>query len=69
MHVYYAQLRCVLFRWEYDPKKTQGEEECVCIASVETLYENKRRSEYELNEIDYCYLKYSEESMVGFIKM
>ena len=54
MHVYYAQLRCVLFRWKYDPKETQCEEE-VCIASVETLYENKRRSElsgYELNEID-----------------
>ena len=55
MHVYYAQFRCVLFRWEYDPKETQCEEKWVCIASVKTLYENRRRSElsgYELNEID-----------------
>ena len=29
----------VLFRWEYDPKQTQCEEERVCITSVENLYE------------------------------
>ena len=28
-----------MFRWEYDPKETQCEQECVCIASVETSYE------------------------------
>ena len=39
MHVYCAQFRCVLFRWEYDPKETQCEQEWVCIASVEILYE------------------------------
>ena len=39
MHVYCAQFRYVLFRWEYDPKETQGEQEWICVASVETLYE------------------------------
>ena len=49
MHVYCAQVRCVLFRWEYDLKGTQCEDEWICIASVETLYEI---AGYELNEID-----------------
>ena len=39
MHVYCAQFRCLLFRWEYGPKETHCEEEWVCIALVETLYE------------------------------
>ena len=46
MHVYCAQFRCVLFRWEYDPKETQYEQEWVFIASVEILYEINEDSNY-----------------------